>query len=97
MMTVRTADPREPFLEIAAFQVGANNIADHAVQKAILFDKPLLVMNREIDKMPLQHISQWGIMRLPRMINRNILGVFQCRGLHKRKRQHNSCQNELSS
>ncbi|MEJ2689320.1 MAG: hypothetical protein P8130_05100 [Deltaproteobacteria bacterium] len=97
MVTGRAAYPGKPFLEIAAFQVGANNIADHAVQKAILFDKPLFVMNREIDKMPLQHIPQWGIMRLTRMINHNILGVFQCRGLHKRKRQHNPCQNELSS
>lgn len=59
MVTIRTTDPGEPFLEIAAFQISADNIADHAAQKTVLLDKPLFVMDREIDKMPLQHTPQW--------------------------------------
>ena len=93
MMTVRTADPREPFLEIAAFQIGADNIADHAAQETVFFCEPLFVINCKIDIMPLQHMPQGGVMRVSRAVYCRSVGVFQRLCQHEIEDQHNSCQN----
>ncbi|SHO50453.1 hypothetical protein [Desulfopila aestuarii] len=78
MMTVRTADTGESFMQITALQVLVGHVRDDRTVKNVSSRKALGIAGFKLGKVYIQQLPEWRFLRISRMVDFSLAVDSQC-------------------